>query len=90
MRLAAENLALIPEANTAAARFWWGTPPDDVPEMRGRKWDYVGKPVLFVCVARNESIFISMSKSTYISISKRPPALRQPPSPSRSGLRCDI
>jgi hypothetical protein len=46
VRLAAENLALIPEANTAAARFWWGTPPDAVPEMRGRKWDYVGKPVL--------------------------------------------
>jgi hypothetical protein len=49
VRLAAENLALIPEVNTAAARFWWGTPPDDVPEMRGRKWDYVGKPVFLVC-----------------------------------------
>ena len=43
MNLAAENLALIPEANSAAARFWWGTPPDDVPEMRGRTWDYVGE-----------------------------------------------
>ena len=35
--LAAENLALIPEGNTAAARFWWGTSPEDVTEMRGRR-----------------------------------------------------
>ena len=39
--LAAENLKLMPESNAAAARFWWGTDPDDVPAMQARSWDYV-------------------------------------------------
>ena len=39
--LAAENLALIPEKNTSSARFWWGTSPQDIAEMRGRSWDYI-------------------------------------------------
>jgi predicted nicotinamide N-methyase len=41
VKLAAQNLALIPENNTAAARFWWGTSPEEIPEMRGRCWDYI-------------------------------------------------
>ena len=41
VELAAENLKLMPETNAAAARFWWGTDPDDVPAMQARSWDYV-------------------------------------------------
>jgi len=41
VKLAKQNLALIPETNTAATRFWWGTSPQDIVEMRDRNWDYI-------------------------------------------------
>ena len=43
MELARTNLAALgnPPDRVSAARFWWGTPLDEVPELRGRAWDFV-------------------------------------------------
>jgi hypothetical protein len=43
VELARTNLAALgnPPDRVSAARFWWGTPLDEVPELRGRAWDFV-------------------------------------------------